>query len=92
MKVLEHFINLDFNIKKVALAYYVSATEGGSPVHKNRPNHGLVFRDYGSCTYVFPNGKRLENKENSILYLPQSSDYFVQKNSISSCYSINFTL
>lgn len=87
---MEKFMKNNFNINKIAVACYVP-TGTGTPVHKNRPYHGLAFYTGGECIFKFDNGKELLISPKSIIYLPKNSNYTVEScNSV--CYAINFDL
>lgn len=90
---MEDFMKCDFNITKIANVCFVPAGSG-TPVHKNRPYHGLVFYTDGECVFDFDNFKAFSVEPKTILYLPKNSDYTVIKAAENGgeCYAINFFL
>ena len=88
------FLEKDNVISQITLAILLKAGRG-TPVHKNRPTHGLAYNVNHICIYKFDNGKALEVKSGDCIYLPKTSNYTVIKcetNSNSSVYAINFNL
>ena len=88
---MEDFMNYDFNINKIVLACFVAAGTGNA-THKNRPSHGLAIHKGGDKTYVFSDGRKLNVKENDIIYLPKYSNYIVKSKEFGDCYAINFDI
>ncbi len=85
---MKKFMEYNFNIEKITLACHVPRN-GGAPIHKNRPSHGLAFHTNGERYYIFDDNKILA-KANDIIYLPKNSDYIVQSTEPGECYAINF--
>ena len=86
---MTNFLNYNFNITQIALACIVPAG-GGTPVHKNRSHHGLVYNTSGEQRYVFDDGHEVLAKTNDLLYLPKGSNYVVNASIPGDCYAINF--
>ncbi|MBE5733011.1 MAG: helix-turn-helix domain-containing protein [Clostridiales bacterium] len=89
-----NFLDKDNVISQITLAILLKAGKG-TPVHKNRPTHGLAYNVNHTCIYKFDNGKALEVKSGDCIYLPKTSNYTVIKcetNSNSTVYAINFNL
>ncbi len=85
------FFSNYFAVENIALACYV-VPGTGTPVHKNRPHHGLVLYTGGQMSFVFSDGKRLKVEGGNIIYLPKGSDYVVEKKENGGCYAINFDI
>lgn len=88
---MQNFMKYNFDIENITLACYVSAGNG-APVHKNRPNHGIVFHDGGVRQYTFDETNTITVLENDMLYLPKGSNYTVKTQGGGGCYAINFQL
>ena len=88
---MENFINHNFNISKIAAVCFV-APGSGTPIHKDRPNHGLAMHMGGEKYYAFSNGKKLLVRQGDIIYLPKGADYVVESVMYGSVYAINFDL
>lgn len=88
---MKSFMENDLNVKNILLACYVFPGKG-TPVHKNRPSHGIAMHISGDACYVFDDGKRLCARENEIVYLPKGSNYTVHSVDSAECYAINFEL
>ena len=91
------FLDLNNNIiTQIWIAITMSAN-GGTPIHKNRPSHGLAFHVGVSATFEFDDGTVLELHDGDCIYLPKGSNYVVTKKSANNksnafCYAINFQL
>lgn len=86
---MQNFMNYNFDIESIALACYVGAGSG-TPVHKNRPSHGIVFHTGGVREYTFDENNTITVLENDILYLPKGANYTVKTQGEGGCYAINF--
>lgn len=87
----------EFFEKPVILGESVSchfvAPGTGTPVHRNRYAHGIVYYPADSCIFSFIEGEALKTKQGSIIYLPKGSNYNVQtfKEKELGCWCINFS-
>ena len=88
---MEDFMNYNFNISKISAACFVPPG-GGTPIHQNRPYHGLALHLDGERYYKFSNGKRLFVSSGDLIYLPKGSDYVVEGIKTGGVYAINFDL
>ena len=88
---MKNFINHNFNVSKIILACFV-APGGGTPIHKNRPSHGLALHMDGERYYKFSSGKTLLACQVDLIYFPKGSDYVVEGVSNGGVYAINFDL
>ncbi len=86
---MENFMTSDITVIKTEACCKVTK---GTPVHKNRPSHGLVFYVDGKCIFTFSDGKTLTASKNKVLYLPKGSDYVVERAEEGPCYAINFQM
>ncbi len=86
---MKRFVNYNFNITHIALACIVPK-DGGTPVHKNRGHHGLVFFTGGERCFTFEDDSKILAKPNDIVYLPKNSSYSVIATIPGECYAINF--
>jgi len=89
--IMNEFMSFDFVIDKIVFACHLRPGEG-TPVHKNRPYHGLAFYPAGESVFVFEGGLKLVVGNGAIIYLPKGSDYVVKGRSSGECYAINFDL
>ncbi len=85
---MQNFVQYNFNIDHIVLACFVPPG-GGTPVHKNRSCHGLVYHTSGERYYQFK-GIILPARPGDLLYLPKSSDYTVKTVESGGCFAINF--
>lgn len=88
---MKDFMEYNFNIIKIAIACFVPKG-GGTPIHKNRKEHGLAFHTSGEKHYIFDSGVKITAKANDIVYLPKKSNYIVKSVVPGDCYAINFDL
>ena len=51
----------------------------GTPIHKNRPTHGLVFNLGCTSSYAFSTGEVLTVHSGECLYLPQGASYVARR-------------
>ena len=86
---MENFFRYNFDISNIVVACFVP-TGGGTPIHKNRPSHGLAFHTSGEKYYTFDGKKTLCVKANDIIYLPKNSNYVVEASVHGACYAVNF--
>ncbi len=87
---MKDFMTHDFDISKILIACFVPQGKG-TPIHRDRPNHGLAFHPSGERYYIFEDSKILA-RPNDIIYLPKGSCYEVKSVSAGDCYAINFDL
>lgn len=86
----------EFFEKPVILSESVSchfvAPGTGTPVHRNRYSHGIVYYPADSCIFSFIDGEDLKTTKGSVIYLPKGSNYNVQtfKEKDLGCWCINF--
>lgn len=86
----------EFFEKPIILSESVSchfvAPGTGTPVHRNRWSHGIVYYPADSCVFSFIDGEDLPTKQGSIIYLPKGANYNVQtfKEKEMGCWCINF--
>ncbi len=83
-------------VSKVCAVVFVPYGNG-APVHKNRSYHGLAMNIDCTSAYNFESGERLVCHSGECVYLPQSSNYTVEKyesqtNKNAGTYAINFLL
>ena len=81
-------------ITKIDVALYMPEGQG-RPIHKNRPNHGLVLNVGCTSDYLFESGERLVCHAGECIYLPKGSNYIAKRYEISGSkecgvYAINF--
>lgn len=88
---MKEFFEKPIILNESIAAYYV-APGTGTPVHRNRYAHGIVYYPADSCVFSFINGEELKTKQGSILYLPKGANYNVQtkKEKDIGCWCINF--
>ena len=84
-------MNYDFTVKKIVYAGHLSPGMG-TPVHKNRKNHGLAFYPNGECVFTFESTPKLVVSAGNIIYMPKGSDYTVARKTPGDCYAINFDI
>lgn len=88
---MKEFMVHDFHITAIDGAWCVRGNEGAM-VHRNRLSHGLVLMTAGENRYTFEDGQVCSSEKNRILYLPQGSNYRVDRVELGCCYAINFQL
>lgn len=88
---MNSFINCSFTGLTVGYAVFVPPGIG-TPVHNNRPEHGLIYNCSGIKKYIFENGTTLTIGENELFYLPKASTYVVETVTQGGCYAINFDI
>ena len=81
-------------VVKISAAVFVPCGKGGA-IHKNRQTHGIAYNYECETTYRFATGEVIVCRSGEAIYLPQSSDYTVDKKEIatadnSGTYAINF--
>ena len=86
----------EYTISKIVLAICLKSGKG-TPVHKDRPSHGLAFNEVGTSVYTFDTGEELTCHSGECIYLPKGSNYTVRRGSDvktdianDSIYAINF--
>ncbi len=84
---MNEFMKHNFIIDKIILACEVVG-KSGTPIHKNRPSHGLVFF-LSKHQYNFDDDTTLTVDKNEIIYLPKYSSYSVVSEK-GGCFAINF--
>ena len=88
---MKNFMKYNFDIKDIVFSCHVVAG-GGTPVHQNRPSHGIVFYTDGIHRYTFDKKNTITISENEIIYLPRGSNYTVSAQEKGGCYATNFQL
>ena len=88
---MKEFMNFDFNITEIITACYVGAGKGKRSF-ADRASHGLAMHLGGDKEYHFSDGRVVRTIENTIIYLPKGSTYFVKSNVPGECYAINFQI
>lgn len=84
-----NFFSTDFSPVSVELAMKVLPL--GSPIHKDRINHGIVMNGPGHHTvYTFSDGTVLDTKPYDLFYLPKGSSYVCSSLAKNYCMCINF--
>ena len=82
-------------VSKITVALYIPKGNG-TPVHKDRPSHGLAFNLNCESVYCFDTGERLHCHSGDLIYLPKGSNYIVEKgtanDSDGGVYAINFLI
>ncbi len=81
----------NFNISKIKLCVLVSGS-AHQVIHKNRPNHGLVFQLKGKIKYKFDDGTEMLVRAGDVFYLPKASNYEVMRIEAGECIAVNFDL
>lgn len=84
---MHNFMTTDMTVSEIVLCALVTS---GTPIHKNRKSHGLVFYPEARCIFNFDSGECIKAEENSIIYLPVGSNYVVTTKKPGICYAINF--
>ena len=84
----------EFVVSKIAAAVFLPKGKG-TPIHKDRPTHGLVFNVDCSATYKFDTGEVLTCHPGEIIYLPKGSNYTAKRHMVNDTetrgiYAINF--
>jgi len=87
--VMNQFMTYDFDISEIVGAWLV---EKYTPVHTNRPHHGIAFHESGLYKYTFDTGVSLTVQDNTLVYLPKHSNYVVEGINLGNCYAVNFDL
>ena len=90
------FLKNDVLISEIILAVHL-VNGKGTPVHKNRPSHGIAFYHNSKSTFTFEDGETLECCDGDCIFLPQGSSYTVigepcDSDKEVSVYAINFRL
>ena len=96
------FFNIEQTVTDIVATVFVPEG-GGTPIHKNRPSHGLAFCiNSRGAIYTFSTGEVLTCKSGDCIFLPQGSNYTVSKsetdfergihNEKSGVYAINFKI
>lgn len=62
-------------VSKIRHAVFI---QKGTPIHQNRPAHGLVFYQNMTSTYRFDSGETFDCHSGDLIYLPQGSNYRVE--------------
>lgn len=90
---MESFADCDFNITAISLICQVFPGMG-TPLHKNRAFHGLVYYIDNPCLFIFQDGRIVRTPNNSVIYLPQHSAYRVESSNAGTrgCIAVNFTV
>ena len=88
---MKEFMNYDFDVSDITLACYVKPNQGRHK-HVDRPSHGLALHLGGDKDYHFSDGRVVSVSENTVIYLPKGSTYYVKARSSGDCYAINFRI
>ena len=88
---MKAFMNYDFDVSDITLACHVKPNQGRLK-HADRPSHGLALHLGGDKEYHFSDGRVVCVSENTVIYLPKGSTYFVKTKSPGDCYAINFQI
>ena len=88
---MKEFMNHDFDVSDITLACYVKPNQGRHK-HIDRPSHGLALHLGGDKDYHFSDGRVVSVSENTVIYLPKGSTYYVKARSSGDCYAINFQI
>lgn len=88
---MNEFFTHGFTIIEVKDCVLVKKNEG-APIHKNRLTHGLAIMLNGCNTYKFADGTTIISKPNTVVYLPQKSNYTVIKTIPGDCIATNFLI
>ena len=68
------FFNSQHTVTQIAAAVFVNRGHG-TPIHKNRPTHGLAFGVNCSPTvYTFSDGRSFTCASGECIFLPEGSD------------------
>ncbi|MBQ7387356.1 MAG: helix-turn-helix transcriptional regulator [Clostridia bacterium] len=90
-----HFLDKSHIIVKIVAAVAV-AKDVGTPVHNDRPSHGLAFFYSGNNEYIFADGTRIITEPGDCIYLPKGSFYTVYPYSEPAedrlCHAVNFQI
>ena len=86
---MKDFMAYDFTISKIELCAEVRQ---GTPIHRGRKSHGIVFYPERGCVFSFLDGTVVKAEGNSVVYLPKNSDYNVTNKNRGVCYAINFQI
>ena len=81
-------------VSSIAFAIYMPGGKG-TPIHKDRPTHGLVFNLGCTSSYSFDTGEELTVHSGECLYLPKGSSYIARRldsteGTSNGVYAINF--
>lgn len=88
---MKDFFDCNFNISKVELVCFVEDGQG-ERLHPNRSSYGLAMHTGGEIIYTFNGQKDFTVRQNDIIFLPQNSNYVVNRILKGSCYAINFNI
>ena len=82
------------NISSITFAGYMPRGKG-TPIHKNRQAHGLVFNLGSTSSYAFDTGEVLTVHSGECIYLPRGSNYIARclefaEGTGNGVYAINF--
>ena len=65
-------------VSSIAFATHMPSGKG-TPIHKNRPTHGLVFNWGCTTSYTFDTGEELTVHSGECIYLPRGSNYIARR-------------
>lgn len=88
---MNSFFQYPFTVSRIVFCAKV-LPQFSSSRHRNRQNHGLVYKLQGTTEYIFASGRRIPLPEGHLLYLPKFSDYDVGNLASGLCYAVNFEL
>ncbi len=70
----------DVIVSKITIALFLQKG-GGTPIHNNRPTHGLAFNIDCESTYTFDTGEVLTCHSGEVIFLPKGSNYIAEGSS-----------
>ena len=69
-------LNMNFSVSRIDVAVFLPKGKG-TPVHKNRPTHGLALYVHCHSDYTFDTGEVIQARHGDMVYLPKNSNYVV---------------
>ena len=89
-----YFFENELIVSEIVLAIRVPKGKG-TPIHRDRPSHGLAYHVDCGAVYHFETGERLTCHSGECIYLPKGSNYTVSRDTETSSedggvYAINF--
>lgn len=89
------FFSREITVSDISAIVFVPCGKG-TPIHKNRPFHGITYNFGCESVYTFESGTRLICKNGDCAYLPIGSSYTVKsvadKDDVCGVYAVNFSL
>lgn len=87
-----NILNIDrLHITELVLAVHVPNGQG-TPIHNDRPSHGIALHLAGKKHYQFSDGKIFPIENGDLIFLPKGSSYIVDAETNGECYAINFNV